>query len=174
MKIQTEDWYNSNIGNNTTYASKVADGKFCNDRNTASGYTWASQPSSTFYYAARGRLESAKTPTLECPSGDVYTLKAGAITADEVSFAGGVYGTANDKYYLYNNQYYWTMSPYYWCYYSSSSRYAYVFYVGASGRLYNSFVYDANLGVRPVINLKSDTIFSSGDGTLNNPYIVAD
>lgn len=28
-------------------------------------------------------------------------------------------------------------------------------------------------GVRPVINLKSDTTFSSGDGTISKPYVVS-
>ncbi len=164
-KTKLESWYNSNIGNNTTYASKIADGKYCNDRNVASGYTWAISPSSMFYYAARTRLYTDYAPTLACNSGDVYTLKVGLITADEVEFAGGK-NENNTSYYLYNGQNYWTMSPRSW------EGYAYVFVVDTSGRLDAYSVFSIN-GLRPVINLKSDTLFAvGGNGTQNNPYVV--
>ena len=89
---------------------------------------------------------------------------------DEVVMAGGKWGTANNAYYLYNGNYYWTMSP---CHFYSSSTYpAYVFLVYSGGSFDNTLVVDTNLGVRPVINLKADTTFSSGNGTLDNPYIV--
>ena len=32
--------------------------------------------------------------------------------------------------------------------------------------------YLGDFGLRPVINLKSDTKISAGDGTKNNPYII--
>ena len=41
IKTALENWYNNNIGNNTTYASKVADGKYCNDRNTKENIEWS-------------------------------------------------------------------------------------------------------------------------------------
>ena len=88
---------------------------------------------------------------------------------DELVMAGGKWGTANSSYYLYNGQNYWTMSPYYW--YGSSA--ACVFVADTNGLLNWGSVNDT-YGLRPVINLKSDTIFSSGNGTLNNPYIVAE
>ena len=171
-KTQTEKWYNANItGEN---ASKVADGRFCNDRNTGqpysewSGYvtTW-SATGTQFAYAGVDRLWNKYQPILSCPSGDVYTLKVGAITADEVEFAGGK-NENNKSYYLYNRQNYWTMSPAYWY-----SGYAHVFYVSVNGHLNNAVdVGWVGAGLRPVINLHSDVIFSSGNGTLNNPYVV--
>ena len=168
-KTKLESWYNSNIGNNTTYASKIADGKYCNDRNVASGYTWAISPSSMFYYAARTRLYTDYAPTLACNSGDVYTLKVGLITADEVEFAGGK-NENNTSYYLYNGQSYWTMTPYYW---RSNGSYPYVFLVHADGLLNSWYVNSTTLGLRPVINLKADTLFATGgNGTLNSPYVV--
>ena len=170
LKTQNETWYNSNLA---SYAERIADGKYCNDRNTGAGYSWSSQPSSTFYYSGYDRSgdksASSVSPTLSCPSGDVYTLKVGAITMDELVMAGGKWGTANSSYYLYNGQNYWTMSPYYW--YGSSA--ACVFVADTNGLLNWGSVNDT-YGLRPVINLKSDTIFSSGNGTLNNPYIVAE
>jgi hypothetical protein len=168
LKKQNETWYNSNLA---SYASKIADGKYCNDRNTGSGYSWSSQPSSTFNYTGYKRLYIDYAPTLSCNSGDVYTLKVGAITADEVELAGGRDADINRSYYLYNGQNYWTMSPIGW---NGTSSYAFVFYVHLNGLLNNASVDWTGPGVRPVINLKADTTFSGGKGTLDNPYTVTD
>ncbi len=169
IKTALENWYNSNIGNNTTYASKIAEGKYCNDRNVQSGSTWASAPSSTFYYAGYNRIKTG-APTLSCAALDTYSLKVGLITSDEVMYAGGKFAN-NISYYLYNGQNYWTMSPYSW--YATNS-YAHVFYVNSSGNLGNGYVNYTTRGVRPVINLKADTLFASGGtGTQSNPYVVS-
>ncbi len=162
VKIKLEEWYNTNLKNQE---SKIADGKYCNDRNAASGQSWSSAPSSTFYYVPYERRESAN-PILSCPSLDTYTLKVGLITSDEVMYAGGK-AANNTAYYLYNGQYYWTMSPNSW-----GDGGAGVFVVTSNGFLdiYWSVYY--TFGVRPIINLKADTTFSSGNGTLNDPYIV--
>ena len=170
LKAQNEIWYNNNLVN---HAERIADGKYCNDRNTASGYTWSSEPSNEIYYAghdrSRAKNASSVTPTLSCHTGDVYTLKIGAITMDEVVMAGGKWETANNSYYLYNGQNYWTMSPYL----ASSFPYARVFFVNGGGFLTNFDINSSTPGVRPVINLKSDITFNSGNGTLDNPYVVA-
>ena len=164
-KTKLESWYASNIGNNTTYSSKVADGKYCNDRNVQSGSTWTINGSS-FNYAAYNRINTG-APTLSCTSSDTYTLKVGLITADEVMYAGGKFAN-NTSYYLYNGQNYWTMSPYYW------NSGACVFVVHAGGYLSNWRVSNTTPGLRPVINLKADTLFAAGgNGTLENPYVVA-
>ena len=166
-KTQLESWYNSNIGNNTTYASKIADGKYCNDRNVQSGSSWSATGSS-FNYAGYKRLYTDYAPTLACNSGDVYTLKVGLITADEVEFAGGK-NEGNTSYYLYNGQNYWTMSPVRW----NGGGYAVVFFVNVYGTISDLNVSGTH-GLRPVINLKSDTQFQEGgNGTINNPYVVA-
>ncbi len=167
IKTTLENWYNLNIGNNATYASKVADGKYCNDRNTKRGQSWASSHSFTFYYAAYERTIEKFAPTLSCAALDTYTLKVGLITADEVEFAGGK-GENNTSYYLHNGQNYWTMSPGWWSGLSAS-----VFRVNSNGYLANSNLSNNVYGVRPVINLKADTQFQSGgNGTQNNPYVV--
>ena len=165
IKTTLENWYNTNLKSQET---KIADGKYCNDRNVASGYSWASAPSSTFYYAAYKRIYTDRAPSLSCASLDTYSLKVGLITADEVMYAGGL-NTNNTSYYLYNGQNYWTMSPFFW--YATYSV-ANVFIVYSNGYLSNSSVNDAR-GVRPVINLKADTLFASGGtGTRTNPYVV--
>jgi len=166
IKTALENWYNSNIGNNAIYANKVADGKYCNDRNVQSGQSWATS-GSTFFYTGYKRLYTDYAPTLSCAALDTYTLKVGLITADEVMYAGGK-NANNTSYYLYNGQDYWTMSPYMW----NGSAGSYVFYVYSGGHL-NWNGASSAIGVRPVINLKADTLFASeGNGTQNNPYVV--
>ena len=89
-KTQLESWYSTNItGINAT---KVAQGKYCNDRNAGKNLegvqqTWTIN-GSLFYYASMYRLVREYAPTLSCPTGDVYTLNVGLITADEISMAG--------------------------------------------------------------------------------------
>ncbi len=92
---------------------------------------------------------------------------------DEVIMAGGKSGSANSSYYLFSGQDYWTMSPSYcWWYNSVSSRFANAFLVWSDGSLSNDVV-DSTRGIRPVINLKADTLFATGgNGTHDNPYIV--
>ena len=90
----------------------------------------------------------------------------------EVIYAGGFAGQNNDGYWLYTNQNYWTMSPY-----SFNGNNAGMLIVNLYGSLvgYND-VSNTKYGVRPVINLKSDTVFTTiqeeGKGTSTNPYIV--
>ena len=164
-KTKLESWYSSTLA---SYASKIADGKYCNDRNVQSGSSWTATGSS-FNYAGYKRLYTDYAPTLSCNSGDVYTLKVGLITADEVEFAGGKEAN-NTSYYLYNGQAYWTMSPSLWD--GSGAR---VFLVrGSDGYLYAGYV-DGTYGLRPVINLKADTLFATGgNGTQSKPYELID
>ena len=163
-KTQLESWYSSNIGNKN-YSSKVVDGRYCNDRNAANGYSWISG-NGAFFYAAYKRITDHQ-PTLSCPSGDTYTLKVGLITTDEVMYAGGKFEN-NKSYYLYNGQNYWTMSPHRW-YLGNAS----VFYVNTNGYASSENVGVSSAGWRPVINLRSDTTISSGNGTLSSPYAVS-
>jgi len=88
----------------------------------------------------------------------------GLITADEVAFAGG--SGNNTSYWLYTNQAYWTMTPY--NVYSRGT--AHEFYVNSNGFLDGTNVNYTN-GVRPVINLKADTVLT-GSGTTTDPYVV--
>ena len=100
------------------------------------------------------------------------------MTADEVSFAGGLYVTKNSLAYYYLNKtggsatgstFWWTMSPYRW-----GAGYANVFVVSASNPGYlgsNDIPYAG--GVRPVVSLKGCTLSSGGTGTGDNPYTVS-
>ena len=120
-----------------------------------------------------------KSPSFECQNeSDLYTTSGssqgnkaltypiGLISADEVAYAGGVYGISNNGYYLYTSQYYWTLSPFF---YSSG---AWVFPVFQDGSLTGNFVDYAEGGIRPVINLKANVKITSGNGTSSNPYVI--
>ena len=170
-KLQLEDWYDDNLIN---YNAKIADGKFCNDRNVSAtllrGYDYISSWSTSgasFAYSGLSRLYDASYPTLRCTYEDVYEMEIGLITMDEVMYAGSR-NINNVLYYLYNGQSYWTMSPAAWF---GGSRWIGVFYVHNDGKIYED-VFALPRGLRPVINLKADTQISSGNGTLNNPYVV--
>ena len=139
-----------------------------------------------FLYTGYKRIYTDYAPTLNCGSLDTYTLKVGLITADEVEFAGGK-NADNKQYYLYNGQHYWTMSPYW----SQSDGEIVMFavrgdnsgwYAGGwtsviaiiKGGIMGTYPVSSSFDIRPVINLRSDITISSGNGTLENPYIVAD
>ncbi len=184
IKTTIDNWYSSNLNSYSGYISKTA--IYCNDRTVGSG-SW-SATGSTFHYAARERLETNKTPTFTCSNvNDRFTASTstgngkltypiGMITADEISYAGGLWATNNSNYYIAQNassgaSWWWTMSPSIW---DSSYGYAYVFIVGgssSSGRLVNNVV-DYKRGVRPVISLKSCVLASGGSGTASDPYTV--
>ena len=91
------------------------------------------------------------------------------ITADEVSLAGGYYGKKNEKYYLTTGEYYWTITP---SDYKSNYAFSYVFQVFPEGDLRAWAVVSSWQGIRPVINIRSDVLISSGDGTVDSPYTL--
>jgi len=161
-KTTIEEWYNNNIGNNTEYTSKVANGKFCNDRETQEGVKWNRE--SSFQFAGMVRANSRK-PTLSCHSGDVYSLKVGLITADEALYSKFTY--------LNNGKKWFTMTPASYTYtaeYSQTYGSPYMItintYYFESIHIYNHAAY-----LRPVINLRAD-VNLTGSGTITNPYVV--
>ena len=164
------NWYNGSDSGNlaTNYGSYIdSNAGFCSDRNTASGSTWVASGSS-FDYAAAERLNTNKSPSLACSSSDILNIPVGLITADEVAYAGGVYATSNTSYYLYTKEYYWTMSPSHFD--GSMNSNADGFIVYTFGRLSANYL-SRSYGVRPVINLKADTLFT-GSGTSTDSFVV--
>ena len=173
--------------NFANYSSLIADSGFCGDRSIASSAnTWATDDTALgygknkTYYGTNNRLWNNKIPQFACPqSNDLYTTvtstkgnKAltrpiGLITADEVVYAGGVVGISNKTYYLTNEVDFWTISP---CDSSVNPRVYLV--TGGGGSLIGTYVDWRNIGVRPVINLKSTVEITSGNGTESNPYVI--
>ena len=185
IKGVIDTWYKDNLNSNYgKYLSATA--IYCNDRSVTSG-TYS--VSSSFGYSAKTRLDVNKTPTYNCAdTNDKFTADTSTgngkltypialMTADEVSFAGGKYGSNAPTWYYYNSAnesstgstWWWVLSPYIW-----DGSYAHVFGVHGSswpGLLNSNLVLDTG-GVRPVTSLKSCVKYSSGDGTATNPYTI--
>ena len=166
IKGVLDNWYTTNITNQGLDDKVVSSPGFCNDRNTRSESNWVAS-GTTFYYVAYDRVYGSTQPTLQCSNtNDIYTIKVGLITADEVRMAGGT-TSSNNSYYLYTRQYFWTMSPYY----ATSSGYARVFIVWSGGSLNYNHVSWTAPGVRPAINI-SPEVTITGSGTMSDPYVV--
>ena len=202
IKGVIDTWYRDNL--NTNYGKYISTtAVYCNDRsNPAGGYNTGK---TSFNYGARTRLDTYKTPTYDCTdTNDKFTVDTSTgngkltypialMTADEVSFAGGLYANYNANAWYFRNAkegtlttsssstdasysstgltYWWLLSPFYW--FGSSAR-ASVFYVGGSslpGFLGDYFV-DGTRGVRPAVSLKSCVKWKSGDGTASDPYTI--
>ena len=182
-----DTWYTRNLEAKgyTKYLSTTA--VYCNDRsNPEGGYNTGN---SSFYYGAYTRLASNKTPSYDCATTEdkftadtstgngKLTYPIALMTADEVSFAGGLYGTNAPTWYYKNSAngsstgstWWWLLSPNYW----NGSR-AFVFGVCGSSR--PGYLNDINVngtnGVRPVISLRSGVLWSSGDGSSGSPYEI--
>ena len=163
-----DNWYTINITNKGLDSKVVSTPGFCNDRNLQNGSgNWVAS-GTTQYYAVYERVYTTHQPTLQCSNtNDLYTVKVGLITTDEVMFAGGT-TSVNSGYYLYIGQPYLTLSP---CCFDAVNSYASVFNVNSAGNL-NWAEVNVTFSVRPVINLSADVTISSGNGTMNNPYVV--
>ena len=179
IKTKLDNWYKTNM---TSYTSKLADETFCSDRSITSGSGYLTIPTTT--YGAYGRLQDGKKPSLKCSQdNDKFKVSnesakldypVGLILADEVALAGGrgYYNEAyspNSNYYLYNGKYFWTLSP---SHFSSNYSYARVWYVMPSGCLLHWEGVTSSFGVRPVINLRADTLITKGDGSALSPFVV--
>ena len=181
-----DTWYENNLKTNyTKYLSTTA--VYCNDRsNPAGGYNTGS---TAFYYGAYTRLYTNKAPTYDCTdTNDKFTVDTSTgngklkypialMTADEVSFAGGLWATNASTWYYYNSAkgsstgstYWWLLSPGSW-----DGSNAFVFGVSGSsnpGFLSNGDVGSA-VGVRPAVSLKSCVKTSGGDGSASAPYTI--
>ena len=181
IKTAIDNWYATNL--NTNYGKYISTtAVYCNDR------TYTISGSNTLF-GAYTRLRTNKTPTYDCTdTNDKFTVDTSTgngklkypialMTADEVSFAGGLWVTNAPTWYYYNSangsstgtNWWWLLSPYCW-----GGSYASVFILSGSsdpGYLSNNSVNYTN-GVRPAISLKSCVKTSGGDGSANAPYTI--
>ena len=181
IKTAIDNWYATNL--NTNYGKYISTtAVYCNDR------TYTISGSNTLF-GAYTRLRTNKTPTYDCTdTNDKFTVDTSTgngklkypialMTADEVSFAGGLWGTNAQTWYYYNSakgsstgeQLWWLLSPA-----SGNSSYAYVFFVvGSSNPGFLSSTYVSHTyGVRPAVSLKSCVKTSGGDGSASAPYTI--
>ena len=179
IKTKLDNWYKTNM---TSYNDKLADETFCSDRSVASGTGYKTD--SYTFYGAYNRLNDNNKPSLKCSqNNDKFKMSnesakldypVGLILADEVAFAGGrgYYNggySPNSNYYLYNGKYYWTFSP---SRFESTNSSARVWSVMNSGSLRPWYTVTDFRGVRPVINLRADTVITKGDGSSLNPFVI--
>ena len=175
-----ETWYTNNLA---SYADKLADTIWCNDKSTVSG--GLGYGTNETDYAAYNRLASTKQPTLKCPNDNNggklskftvddttngngnLTYKIGLLTADEIAFSGSTSVYYNLSTYLQENTgttWWWSLSPDFF-----DGGYAGVWVV-YSGLLHLDDVVGVS-GLRPAISLVSSTSVT-GNGTSDNPYVV--
>ena len=178
IKTIIDNWYKDNLNTNYgKYLSTTA--VYCNDRSTSDNKN----------FGARTRLYTNKTPSYDCTATeDKFTVDSSTgngkltypialMTADEVSFAGGLYGTNAPTWYYYNSAngsstgstFWWLLSPGVWS--GSDAGVFYVYGSSSPGFLNNVNVF-AGGGVRPVISLKSCIKYSTGNGSASDPYTI--
>ena len=176
-----DTWYKDNLNTNYgKYLSTTA--VYCNDRSTSDNAN----------FGARTRLDTNKTPSYDCAATeDKFTVDTSTgngkltypialMTADEVSFAGGVMYTNASTWYYYNSAkgsstgstWWWLLSPEFW--YDSGAYVSQVFGLDHPGYLDYRRVGDArdSSGVRPVVSLKSCVKTSGGNGSASDPYTI--
>ena len=173
IKDILDSWYQNNITNQGLDSKVVSAPGFCNDREMWDEYKWEVNPDSNIFYAPYRRIYYgvARYPKLKCNiANDFYITKIGLITADEVMLAGGVGETENSSYYLYTGNIYWTITPSY--FEADSTGISRVIAITLSGSISNGYV-NGIASIRPVINLSADVTISSGNGTMDNPYVIA-
>ena len=178
IKTAIDNWYKDNLNTNYgKYLSTTA--VYCNDRST----------SDNTYFGAYTRLKTNKTPSYDCAATEdkftadtstgngKLTYPIALMTSDEVSFAGGLWGTNAQTWYYYNSAkgsstgstLWWLLSPA-----SGNVSYAYVFFVvGSSNPGFLSSTYVSHTyGVRPALSLKSCVKYESGNGSASDPYTI--
>ena len=101
-------------------------------------------------------------------NGDL-TYPVGLLTQDEAYLAGGRVNIINQNYYLTTGSYYWLLSP---SHLTSIDGFSRTWLVLSPGSL-NANTSTSAYGARPVINLRSDVLITSGIGTQTNPYEVS-
>ena len=190
IKTYVDNWYKNNLINYTKYLSTSA--VYCNDRNEGTGQTYSA--SSEFNLAPYYRMDldtkgEKANPSYNCTDiRDAFSVDntsakldypVSLMTADEIAFAGGVaYQTMSTPYawFISNSagtqvsSSWWSLSPIRLIVVFGPVAGVWHWYSG-SARLDNIGVGDTN-AVRPVISLKTCTLWTSGNGAPETPYEI--
>ena len=182
IKTYVDNWYKNNLINYTKYLSTSA--VYCNDRSLGTGQTYSKRFNFASYYRMDWDTEGAKAnPSYNCTDiRDAFSVDntsakldypVSLMTADEIAFAGGALQDMSTPYAWFMSNSTgtqvstgWSLSP-----------------VDVDGDYVTVWSGDANLGVygvvtdrsvRPVISLKSCTLYSTGNGTYETPYEIVE
>ncbi len=181
IKVKIDNWYKNNI-EDKGYSGYLADSLFCNDRSVSSGDGFSLNQ--TTLYGSYVRNVANKNPSLKClRQNDQFAVTSnqtigngeliypiGLLTLDEVVLAGGMYHSYNQGFYLYTGQNYWLISPFS---FDSMTTIASVGGVTADGGITSFETWSTSMmGIRPVINLKSNVEITGGNGTRATPFLI--
>lgn len=155
----------------TNYTNYLEDTIYCNDR--------SGNLSLSTVYNANARLYNG-TPSLACSKNDSFTVSnslgnqaltypTGTLTVDELMYAGLTQNDNNPNNYLNIKAPYWTMTPKSY----SKDSYGHIFIVDANGKISDETSNRYTNYTRAVVSLKPDTMIIGGNGTISNPYRVA-
>ena len=127
------------------------------------------------YYCTSYRIYKGM-PSISCDkeysiniSNGKLSYPIGLLGVEEAVLAGNgsiKSSRGNSTYYLYNGGNYWLLGSD--GFNGSSKMYA----INGSKSLNETYTLDQEFGVRPVIELKVNTLVQMGDGTIDNPYVI--
>ena len=188
IKTTLDSWYNTNI-EDKGYSSYISNAVgFCGDRSLPAS-VWGTNnngdgvnntPRTSIFGAYARYVKNVAQFTCPEPSRDLYTTTdssignkaltypVGLITYDELVFAGMDNRHINKLSWAYSTQHYWTMSP---SSFDAANGVAFEWHLNSAGFLSYTWV-TGSYGARPVINLKSDTLITSGIGTSSDPFVI--
>ena len=192
IKTYVDNWYKNNLINYTKYLSTSA--VYCNDRSEGTGqtYNYASSPSSQFNFAPYYRMDedtdgAKANPSYNCTDiRDAFSVDntsakldypVSLMTIDEIVFAGGVANKNMNRPYAWFisnsvgtqvSAYWWSLSPFSW-----DGSHAFVWRWDSVCADNLSVRVGDPIAVRPVISLKSCTLYSTGNGTPETPYEIS-
>ena len=161
-KTILENWYNTNIKENSDLINNLVTGNyFCEQAKTKLSSSLTSGNATMLPY-------KSYIPDFKCVTDGnnkgLVNANIGLLSYDEIIYAGGYFGKLSN-YYLYNDRYFWTMSPA-----GSLNSDSSGWYVNNKG-VVNNYSVTGTCTLRPVLNLKSDTLIT-GTGTVSDPYII--
>ncbi|MBR4693751.1 MAG: hypothetical protein IKP07_02965 [Bacilli bacterium] len=165
IKTGVEAWYKHYLLSD--YDNYIEDTIYCNDRNVNKLQGW--NPNGGLVTARLDFNVQNIILNIKCNNttdqfstsnnNAKLTYKVGLISTPELKNLNSVniYKTGN---------YSWNLSPYYYDYEDGATSWTY----GGMGT--STTRVSSALGVRPAISLKPGTVYSSGDGSMANPYVV--
>ena len=163
-KTTLESWYQTNIGSKSDLAKNVASGAYYCEQAKVKYEDSATSGSAVM------TTYNKYTPDFKCNSDGngkgVVNASVGLLTYDEVVYAGIHASYSGGKNYLYSNFRHWTMSPA--GYFNDMS----MIWAITPSSMYLYSAIGVGIILNPVINLKSDTQISDGDGTKDSPFMV--
>ena len=165
IKKVIDMWYKNNL---LSYSSYLEDTVFCNDRSIRSLGSWNPNGGRMNFFLEF--KEYNVTSDLSCSnetdrfsvsnSKAQLTYPVGLATSPEINLLG-------NKSLRASGEYYWLASPYsFYQGYTAYGRYVYTTGYSTNGTVYSTY------GVRPSVSLTPGTEYSSGDGSMANPYVV--